>query len=282
MTTAKTPKYPSDFQLPEPLKSQDEKMTASQHLSLTGGAHYLALHLGGPDTTIVGSDLYITRVPTGELPDMSGVPYPDLMVAFNVDPDAYLARNGYVISEQGKPPDFVLEVASRSTGRRDTIDKRVIYAELGIPEYWRFDETGQYHGTRLAGDRLVDGQYVPIAIDELPYGSLQGHSIVLNVDLRWTDGQLGWYDPATGEHITTLSSVRAALASEREASVAAEARAVVEQEARTQAEARVRGTGRTGPPTARRMIARYSRADTHGYAGRIRPSSPAVSRASNL
>ena len=120
MTTAKTPKYPSDFQLPEPPKSQDEKMTASQHLSLTGGAHYLALHLGSPDTTIVGSDLYITRVPTGELSDMSGVPYPDLMVAFNVDPAAYLARNGYVISEQGKPPDFVLEVASRSTGRRDT------------------------------------------------------------------------------------------------------------------------------------------------------------------
>ena len=217
MTTAKMPESPSNFQLPDPPKSPDEKMTASQHLSLTGGAHYLALHLGNPDTTIVGSDLYITRVPTGELADMSGVPYPDLMVAFDVDPAAYLARNGYVISEQGKPPDFVLEVASRSTERRDTVEKRVIYAGLGISEYWRFDETGLYHGTRLAGDRLVDGRYERIQIDELPDGSLQGHSAVLNVDLRWTNGQLGWHDPDTGEHIATMSS-------EREARIQAEAR----------------------------------------------------------
>ena len=42
MTTAKTPKLPeTEFQLPEPEKTQDEKMTASRHLSLTGGAHYL-------------------------------------------------------------------------------------------------------------------------------------------------------------------------------------------------------------------------------------------------
>ena len=44
----------------------------------------------------------------------------DCVVAFGVDPDAIFARNGYVISEVGKPPDFVLEVASESTGRRTT------------------------------------------------------------------------------------------------------------------------------------------------------------------
>ena len=43
MTTAKTPKLQeTEFQLPEPEKTQGEKMTASRHLSLTGGAHYLA------------------------------------------------------------------------------------------------------------------------------------------------------------------------------------------------------------------------------------------------
>jgi len=217
MTTAKTPKFPPDFTLPDPPKSQDEKMTASQHLSLTGGAHSLAQHLGNPDTTIVGSDLYITRVPTSALANMSGVPYPDLMVAFDTDPALYRARNGYVISEHGKPPDFVLEVASRSTGRRDAVDKRIIYADLRIPEYWRFEETGQYHGTRLAGDRLVDGRYEPIEIDELPDGSLQGHSAILNVDLRWVGGRLGWYDPTTGEHIATMES-------EREARIQAESK----------------------------------------------------------
>ena len=217
MTTAKTPKAPSAYQLPEPPRTPDERMTASRHLSITGSAHFLAQHLGNPETTIIGADLYITPVAPAELADMTDVPYPDLMVAFDADPAAYVARNGYVISEQGKPPDFVLEVASRSTGRRDTVDKRIIYAQLGILEYWRFDETGRFHGARLAGDRLVRGQYVPVPIDELPDGSLQGRSTVLNLDLRWTNGLLGWHDPATGQHITTLSS-------EREARIRAESR----------------------------------------------------------
>ena len=224
MTTAKTPKAPSTYQLPEPPKTPDERMTASRHLSITGSAHFLAQHLGNPETTVIGADLYITPVAPTELADITDVPYPDLMVAFDADPAAYVARNGYVISEQGKPPDFVLEVASRSTGRRDTVDKRIIYARLGILEYWRFDETGRFHGARLAGDRLVEGQYVPVPIDELPDGSLQGHSAILNVNLRWTDGQLGWYDPATGRHIATLSSEREALAEERKVRIRAEAR----------------------------------------------------------
>ena len=219
MTTAKTPKAPPGFTLPEPPKSQDEKMTASKHLSLTGGAHFLAQHLGNPDTTVVGADLYLIPIPTAELTSMAGSVYPDLLVAFNADPALYYAHNGYVISEQGKPPDFVLEVASRSTGRRDTVEKRVRYAEFGITEYWRFDETGEFHGVRLAGDRLLDGRYEPIPIEEMHDGALRGHSAILNVELRWVGGQLGWYDPATGEHIATMES---------------------EREARAQAEARIR------------------------------------------
>ena len=217
MTTARSLQSPSAFCLPDPPEIPDEKATAARHLSLTGNAYYLSRHLGNPETTIVDAELYIVPIPTAERADMSGVVYPDLLVAFNADPAMYLAQNGYVISEQGKPPDFVLEVASRSTGRRDTVDKRIAYAELGIPEYWRFDQDGRFHGARLAGDRLVDRRYEPIQIDELPDGSLQGYSVVLNVNLRWVGGQLAWYDPATDEPIATL-------ASEREARFQAEAR----------------------------------------------------------
>lgn len=224
MTTAKTPQSPPFFQLPDPPEIQDEKMTASQHLSLNGNAYLLAQHLGNLDTTVVGAERYITPIPPSERASMAGMVYPDLLVAFNAEPGLYLARNGYVISEQGKPPDFVLEVASRSTGRRDTVDKRIAYAALLIPEYWRFDEDGQFHGARLAGDRLADGVYQPIQIDNLPDGSLQGYSSVLNLYLRWTDGALIWCDPATGEPIASLESVRRDLAEERQARVQAEAR----------------------------------------------------------
>ena len=233
MTTAKTPQSPPFFQLPDPPEIQDEKMTASQHLSLNGNAYHLSQHLGNPDTTVVGAERYITPIPPSERGSMAGMVYPDLLVAFNAEPDLYLARNGYVISEQGKPPDFVLEVASRSTGRRDTVDKRISYADLLIPEYWRFDQDGQYHGARLAGDRLVNGVYEPIQVDDLPDGSLRGHSAVLNLYLRWADRDLLWCDPATGEPIASLESIRRALDEERRARAQ-------ERQARIQAEARVR------------------------------------------
>lgn len=233
MTTAKTPKSLPTYRLPDTPFIPDEKMTVFDHLTITGSAHFLAQYLGNLDTTVMGGDRYLTTVLPAELADMTGVPYPDMLVSFNAYPDVFRARNGYVIAEQGKPPDFVLEVASESTGRRDTVDKRITYAALGIPEYWRFDETGQFHGAPLAGDRLVSGQYEPIPIHEMPDGSLQGYSAILNVDVRWVDGHLVWYDPATGEPVATFESLRQAFAEESEALNR-------EREARIQAEARIR------------------------------------------
>jgi Uma2 family endonuclease len=37
------------------------------------------------------------------------------------------------------PPLLVVEVLSRSTRRRDSGEKREIYAELGVPQYWLVD-----------------------------------------------------------------------------------------------------------------------------------------------
>ena len=201
---ARKPKVQGRFRLPDPPEREPDDMTSFDQLAITGGAHYLAQHLGNPETTLVAGEHYISPVPTG---DMTGLRYPDLFVAFDVDPAAY--ANGYVISEQGKPPDFVLEIASRRTGRIDATEKRGDYAALGIGEYWRFDETGEYHGARLAGERLVTGDYVAIAIGELPGGGLQGYSAVLDLHLRWEEGELRFYDPATGRGIATLADERA-------------------------------------------------------------------------
>ena len=97
-------------------------MTSAKHLGLTGAAHHLIQHLGNPDTTIVGTELYIVCTPAR---NMAGSRYPDLLVSFNANPEAYYRSNGYTISngyiiaEQGKPPDFVLEIASPSTSHID-------------------------------------------------------------------------------------------------------------------------------------------------------------------
>ena len=232
MTTPKIPPSPAHFRLPDPPPREPDEMTQYDHLFKTGSSHYLALHFGSPETTLVEADRWMISHP-GE--NKSRARRPDLLIAFDVDPALYQANNGYVVSIQGKPPDFVMEVASTSTAETDIGAKRDEYAALGIAEYWRFDETGQYHGTRLAGDRLVDGRYIPIPIEEMPDGNLQGHSGVLNLDLRWEQGRLGWYDPATGRHIPTFGDERErADRAEAELTAAAARIAELEEQLRNQ------------------------------------------------
>ena len=195
MPTARTPQSPARFRLPDPPRREPDEMTSYDHLHKPGSPHYLAWHFGRPDTTLVEAERWISAQPDA---DRSSGRRPDLLIDFDVNPAAYQASNGYIISEQGKPPDFVMEIASETTAETDVGEKRDEYAALGIAEYWRFDQTGEYHGTRLAGDRLVDGQYVPITIEELPDGNLQGYSAALNLNLQGYSGLLVWHDPATG------------------------------------------------------------------------------------
>ena len=175
-------------------------MTAFNHLHRTGTSHHLIQHFGKPETTLVTTDRWL--VATAEDNRARGR-VPDLLIAFNVRPDLYESSNGYIISEQGKPPDFVIEVASVTTAEIDVTEKRDDYEAMGIPEYWRFDQTGQFHGTRLAGDRLVEGRYEPITIETREDGSLQGYSAALDLYLRWDNGELVFVDPATEASILT-------------------------------------------------------------------------------
>ena len=151
--------------------------------------------------------------------NVRGSPYPDLIVAFDMPTSAadIVASNGYTISELGKPPDFVLEVASASTGSRDYTDKREIYARYGVAEYWRFDHTGgRFHDAALAGDRLLpNGSYEPISVDTADDGSTRGYSAVLGVELRWVSGTLRFWDPTTGDYMPDLTEAKA----ERDAAI---------------------------------------------------------------
>ena len=212
MTTAnttgpvKTPKADDHFRFPDPPEREPDDMTSFNQLTTNGSVHHLIQHLGNPDATLVAGEHYLAVAPAS---DMTGIRYPDLLIAFGVDPAAYYRSNAYVISEQGKPPDFVLEIASPNSRRIDRVDKRRDYAVLGIPEYWRFDEASRRRGSRLEGDRLVEDHYEPMDIEELADGVMQGYSTVLNLHLRWEQGRLAWHDPATGRPILTYDDQRA-------------------------------------------------------------------------
>ncbi len=191
---------PQTYRLPDIPEKHPDDMTSFRHLAETGNVSRVKRHLGSPEATIVSGERYIQST------QGDPIRYPDLLVAFDADPDLYEANNGYVVSLQGKPPDFVLEIASKHTGHIDVGEKVDFYAGLGVGEYWRFDETGEFHGTRLAGDLLVNGQYRPIAVHELPDGEIRGYSEALGLYICWREGELDWYDSIAEDYIPSLES----------------------------------------------------------------------------
>ena len=207
--------------LPDPPEREPEDMTSFQHLAKNGNLHHLVQYLGNPETTIVEGEKYIVREPGAPAAERL---VPDLLIAMGAYPETYRQDNGYVVSRQGKPPDFIMEIASPGTRRRDTGEKRDRYASLGVTEYWRFDDNPARQGVRLAGDRLVDGQYEPIATQEVEDGVLQGYSAALGLLVRWEHGELRWHDPETGREIPTFEQEREGRLAEQSAKLAAEAR----------------------------------------------------------
>ena len=232
-TTAKTSRAGSRFRLPDIPEKHPDDRTSFKQLANGGNLGRLESYLGNPESTIVSGERYICSEPGAEMR------YPDLLVAFGVDPELYEDNNGYIVSEQGKPPALALEIASRHTWRVDLEVKPEFYAGLGVAEYWRFEETGEFHGTRLAGERLVEGRYEPIAIAELSGGELRGYSEVLGLYFCWREGRLDWYDSQAEDYIPSLESEREARLTAEARVDAQQTRADLEREARLAAQSRV-------------------------------------------
>ena len=161
---------------------------------------------------------------------------PDLHVTLGVTAEGFASmdyRNTYLVWEIGKPADFVLEIASESTALRDVTEKRVLYAQIGFGEYWRFDGSGgDFYGEPLVGEYLADGEYRRFHVAPDEEGRPHGYSPALALWLYWDDGRLRFYDPASGEWLLNRAEERAAL----DVSRAAEQR---ERAARETAEAQV-------------------------------------------
>ena len=163
----------------------------------------LRRHLRGRPNTLISGDshLYYDR------DNLNNRYEPDCYIAFDVNVDTIWPRNGYMTWIAGKPPDFALEIASKTTGQRDMVVKRRDYARIGIREYWRFDPTGgEFHDAPLGGDRLVDGGYVPIETTTEPDGSIWGYSAVLDLWLCWDSGWLLFWNPTTRSFLRNIDA----------------------------------------------------------------------------
>ena len=154
---------------------------------------------------------------------------PDIFVAFGIGKKE---RRIYKIWEEGKPPDFVLEFASKGTYRTDLTRKVQLYAAIGIPEYFVYDVDRRYLPTPLLGFRLIGNEYVEIPA--LANGGLRSET--LGLEFHVLEDSLGLYDPEAEAWLKT-SAERAEAAEIRAED--AEIRANLEADARHKADAEV-------------------------------------------
>ncbi|HEX7180456.1 MAG TPA: Uma2 family endonuclease [Thermoanaerobaculia bacterium] len=121
---------------------------------------------------------------------------------FSVAPDVFVVkgvpsrdRDVYKLWEEGHPPSLVIEVTSNSTRHEDLRNKKDLYEQLGVEEYFLHDPRKEHLTPPLQGFRLVDGKYRPI--ETSPAGELS--SRVTGLSLRRKGGRLRLVDPATGK-----------------------------------------------------------------------------------
>ena len=159
---------------------------------------------------------------------------PDIFVTFGV---AKKERRTYRIWDEGKPPDFVLEFSSENTYRNDLREKKALYAEIGVAEYFLYDPERQYLPVPLMGFTLIGRDYASITS-----GTDRGaFSATLGLELCLQGETLGFYDPASEKWLQTPAEQEAARA-EQEAARAEQEAARAEQEvvARQRAEAEIK------------------------------------------
>ena len=151
-------------------------------------------------------------------------------------------RKSWVVWEQGRVPDLVVELLSDSTARYDKTGKKALYAQqVHVPEYYWYDP---FNPDDFAGFTLIGTEYQPLSPDaqgrvlspslQLGLGTWEG--VYLGVEATW----LRWFTP-TGELLpnkdeiaeqrasaarqeTSAARQEAALASERAARLAEQLR----------------------------------------------------------
>ena len=77
-------------------------------------------------------------------------------------------------------PDLIVEILSPSSSRRDWRDKRELYAEHGVKEYWIVDPTNRIVWVLLLRDGVLEIEETYTEGDTITSSTLKGFSISLN------------------------------------------------------------------------------------------------------
>ena len=218
--------------------------------AIINARHFLGTHFRERPDVYVSGNIFVFHNPA----NLSEKVSPDILVAFGVE---RRRRRSYRTWEEGKAPDFVLEVLSPSTWKRD-LAKRKTYARLGVEEYFVFDPTGDFIQPMLQGYRLDWGTYRPMA----GLGPLAVRSRMLGLDLWVDEGRdLRMRDPATGENLWSPEESEAGRRKAQGRAERAEARAEKSEAGWREAETRAEKAETRADEEARGRLAAEVRAD---------------------
>jgi hypothetical protein len=142
----------------------------------------------------------------------------------HVSPDCMVVRGAemrprdyYLLWAEGRSPNVVIEVTSKTTRREDLKLKWQLYRDvIRVAEYFLFDPTRDYLKPCLQGHRWTDGRYDPIDMvgSRLP-------SRELGLELEADERRLRFFDPAKGRWLPTPTEARDEADAARQAAEAA-------------------------------------------------------------
>lgn len=145
----------------------------------------------------------------------------------SVAPDCFIVREIdsqfrpiYKIWEEGKGPEVIFEVSSKTTKRVDMNEKMHLYAQLGVREYFIYDPTRDYLNPPLAAYGLTGNRYTPMQpLTGLPPTNAmpQYSSSILGLRLALDhDNRLQFFDIKTGERLLSDDEARQQAEQERQ------------------------------------------------------------------
>ena len=223
----KTWRRMSDEQRLRFLERVHAALEQQRDLMTEGRAHFRAkskaLDMLGRHFRRMGRQVYLAS----EMPVLypgEPVVLPDLMAVLDVeDPGDDDERTAWVVQDEGKGPDFVLEVHFLGDETKDFVRNVEEYARLGIREYFIYDRRRQ----SLVGYRLPPSAHRYERV-HIRFGRFT--SFVLGLDLQVRGGRLRFYQgdaelPDSEELIERIEGVVDDLTRRR-----AEAQARAEQE----------------------------------------------------
>jgi len=120
---------------------------------------------------------------------------PDVFVVFGIPKKS---RRTYKTWEEQKSPTVIFEVTSRGSRVEDLGNKKYLYANLGVEEYFLYDPLKEYLRPPLQGFRLQGSDYLPLEADSS--GALLSQKLGLRIQLE-ANG-IALTDTATGERLS--------------------------------------------------------------------------------